>query len=100
VEVEWRSPRYADPIDISPNPIYGGAYAYGKTSVTVALRRHHRSRQEPTQAARGMASIAPRQPRGYVHWERSEAIRRMVSDTSQTAGITALPRTVMRCSRV
>src|SRR5207302_4781696 len=33
-DVEWRSPRYASIHRMITNPIYGGAYAYGKTSVT------------------------------------------------------------------
>src|SRR5215472_12577095 len=45
-----------------------------------ALRRGHGLSQEPPQAARGMASIAPGTHEGYVDWERSEAIRRMVSN--------------------
>src|SRR5260370_17340550 len=32
-EVEWRRPRYASIYRMITNPIYGGAYAYGKTSV-------------------------------------------------------------------
>src|SRR6201998_78463 len=34
-EIEWRRPRYASIHRMITNPIYGGAYAYGKTSVTV-----------------------------------------------------------------
>ena len=34
-EVDWRSPRYASIHRMITNPIYGGAYAYGKTRVTV-----------------------------------------------------------------
>src|SRR5215813_10689692 len=34
-EVEWRRPCYASIHRMITNPIYGGAYAYGKTSVTV-----------------------------------------------------------------
>src|SRR5438067_9433399 len=34
-EVEWRRPRYSSIYRMITNPIYGGAYAYGKTSVTV-----------------------------------------------------------------
>jgi len=34
-EVECRRPRYASIHRMITNPIYGGAYAYGKTSVTV-----------------------------------------------------------------
>src|SRR5436853_5222251 len=34
-EVEWRRPRYSSIYRMITNPIYGGAYAYGKTSVTM-----------------------------------------------------------------
>ena len=60
-EVEWRSPRYASIHRMITNPIYGGL-RLRKDQRHRALRRHHGSRQEPTQAARGMASIAPRHP--------------------------------------
>ncbi|HJZ15700.1 MAG TPA: recombinase family protein [Stellaceae bacterium] len=60
-EVEWRSPRYASIHRMITNPIYGGAYAYGKTSVTV----HYdgiMARAKSRRAARGMAGMAPRHP--------------------------------------
>jgi hypothetical protein len=62
------------------NPIYGGAYAYGKTSAAV----HYdgsvtRSRRQRRPRAEWLA-LQPRAHEGYVDWEQAEAIRRMVSD--------------------
>src|SRR6201982_325087 len=79
-EVEWRRPRYASIYRMITNPIYGGAYAYGKTSVTVhydGVMARGRSRRKPREE---WLALHPGTHEGYVHWERSEAIRRMVSD--------------------
>src|SRR5260370_29438119 len=62
------------------NPIYGGDYADGKTSGTMhaegvmACSGSRRKRREEWLA------LHPGTHEGYVDWERSEAIRRMVSD--------------------
>jgi hypothetical protein len=58
-EVEWRRPCYASIHRMITNSIYGGAYAYGKTSVTVhydGVMACARSRRKPREE---MASIAP-----------------------------------------
>jgi hypothetical protein len=61
------------------NPIYGGAYAYGKTavaagydgtSVSVKIRRKVRS---------DWLALMPNAHEGYVSWEKAETIRKMVS---------------------
>jgi DNA invertase Pin-like site-specific DNA recombinase len=49
-EVEWRRPCYASIHRMITNPIYGGAYAYGKTSVTMhydGVIARARSRRKP-----------------------------------------------------
>ena len=52
--VEWRSCRYAIIHRMITNPIYGGAYAYGKTSVAVhydgiiARAKSRRKRSRPS----------------------------------------------------
>ena len=79
-EVEWRRPRYASIHRMITNPIYGGAYAYGKTSVTVhydGVMACARSRRKPREE---WLALRPGTHEGYVDWARSEAIRRMVSD--------------------
>jgi len=79
-EVEWRRPCYASIHRMITNPIYGGAYAYGKTGVTVHYDGgvgRARSRRKPREE---WLALHPGTHEGYVAWERSEAIRRMISD--------------------
>src|SRR3989440_9474047 len=79
-EVEWRRPRYSSIYRMITKPIYRGAYAYGKTSVTVhydGVMACSRSRRKPREE---WLALHPGMHEGYVDWERSEAIRRMVSD--------------------
>jgi hypothetical protein len=67
------------------NPIYGGAYAYGRTAVAggyggsgagVKIRRKARSE---------WLALMPGAHEGYVSWERFEAIRTMVSSNIPTS---------------
>jgi hypothetical protein len=67
------------------NPIYGGAYAYGRTAVAegygasgagVRIRRKARSE---------WLALRPGAHEGYVSWERFEAIRTMVSSNIPTS---------------
>jgi DNA invertase Pin-like site-specific DNA recombinase len=75
----WRRPNYATIHRMIENPIYGGAYAYGKTAVAsgydgagvkVKIRRKARS---------DWLALMPNAHDGYVSWEKAETIRKMVS---------------------
>ena len=62
------------------NPAYGGAYAYGKTTVEPGYdgaRARARIRRKPRAE---WLTLKPGAHEGYVDWERAEAMRRMVSD--------------------
>lgn len=83
-DVVWRRPNYATIHRIIENPIYGGAYAYGKTRVATGYdatairpRIHRKARAE-------WLALIPGAHEGYVSWERAEAIRKMVSDNAPT----------------
>jgi len=79
-DVVWRRPSYATIHRMIDNPIYGGAYAYGKTSVvtgydgaTMRSRNRRKGREE-------WLALIPGSHEGYISWERSEDIRKQVSD--------------------
>jgi DNA invertase Pin-like site-specific DNA recombinase len=83
-ETAWRRPNYATIHRMIENPIYGGAYAYGKTAVAtgydgvrveVKIRRKARSE---------WLALMPNNHEGYVSWEKAEAIRKMVSSNIPT----------------
>jgi DNA invertase Pin-like site-specific DNA recombinase len=84
-DLTWRRPCYATIHRMITNPIYGGAYAYGRTSVTAQYDGsgvRARSRRKP----RGeWLALQPGAHEGYVDWEQAEAIRRMVSENVPTS---------------
>jgi hypothetical protein len=83
-ETVWRRAYYGAIHRIITNPIYGGAYAYGKTGVASGhcdsghVRRCHKQRTE-------WLALKPGSHEGYVDWERAEVIRRMVSENVPTS---------------
>jgi DNA invertase Pin-like site-specific DNA recombinase len=84
-DVTWRRPSYATIHRMIDNPIYGGAYAYGKTRIAtgydgsgVRVKKGRKPRGE-------WLALMPGAHEGYVDWERAEAIRRMVSDNVPTS---------------
>jgi DNA invertase Pin-like site-specific DNA recombinase len=104
-ETTWRRPNYATIHRMIENPIYGGAYAYGKTAVApvyaaagvVKIRRKARS---------DWLALMPNVHEGYVSWDKAETIRKMVSSnvpTSQHHGAPkhgdALLAGLLRCRR-
>jgi hypothetical protein len=74
-ELVWRKPCYATIHRMIDNPIYGGAYAYGKTCVTASYGASVRIRSRRKPRAERLALI-PGVHEGYVDWERAQAIRR------------------------
>jgi DNA invertase Pin-like site-specific DNA recombinase len=84
-EVTWRRPCYATIHRMVENPIYGGAYAYGKTCVATGYGDSGiqvKSRRKP----RGeWLALMPGSHEGYIDWERAEAIRNMVSNNIPTS---------------
>src|SRR5216684_2818293 len=83
-DIAWRRPNYASIHRMIENPIYGGAYAYGKTTVAagygaggVGVKIRRKARAE-------WLALMPNAHEGYVSWEKSEAIRMMVSNNVAT----------------
>ena len=67
------------------NPVYGGAYAYGKTRAVAGYdgsTMRVRSRSKPRDE---WLVLKPGAHEGYVDWDRAEAIRKMVSNNVPTS---------------
>jgi DNA invertase Pin-like site-specific DNA recombinase len=79
----WRRPSYATIHRMIENPIYGGAYAYGKTAVASGYSADGaKIRRKPRT---DWLALMPNAHEGYVSWERAEAIRTMVSSNVPTS---------------
>ena len=84
-ETVWRRPSYHTLHRMITNPVYGGAYAYGKTkAVTRYGSSGLRVKAERKPRSEWLA-LKPGAHEGYVDWERAEAIRKMVSDNFPTS---------------
>jgi DNA invertase Pin-like site-specific DNA recombinase len=82
----WRRPCYATLHRMIENPIYGGAYAYGKTGATVGYAANGVGAKTRCRKARAeWIALKPDAHEGYVSWERFEAIRAMVSSNIPTS---------------
>jgi len=81
----WRRPSYATIHRMIENPIYGGAYAYGKTAVAMGYHGADVKLKIRRKARSDWLALMPDAHEGYVSWEKAEAIRKMVSSNVPTS---------------
>jgi len=91
-DVVWRRPNYATIHRMIENPIYGGAYAYGKSGVATGYDGSGIRVKSRRKARAEWLALIPGVHEGYVSWERAEAIRRMVSDNVPTGQHQGAPK--------
>ncbi|GAA4482134.1 recombinase family protein [Gluconacetobacter asukensis] len=82
--IVWRRPDYATIHRMIANPIYGGAYAYGKTGVAASYDGSAFNAQRQRKPRESWLALIPGTHEGYVSWDKAEAIRRMVSENVPT----------------
>src|ERR1700704_4721804 len=83
-DTAWRRPSYSAIHRIIENPVYGGAYAYGKTAVAAGYSAEGVSMKIRRKTRNEWLALKPNTHEGYVSWERFEAIRTMVSSNVPT----------------
>lgn len=83
-DTTWRRPNYSAIHRMIENPIYGGAYAYGKTAAAAGYNADGVSVKIRRKARNEWLALMPNAHEGYVSWERFEAIRTMVSSNVPT----------------
>src|SRR4051812_9855322 len=85
--VVWKLPVYSSILRPLTNPIYGGAYAFGRTCSRVTVeagrkrvrRGHRRDRSE-------WEVLIPEHHEGYVSWAEYERNQRLIADNAQGMG--------------
>ena len=80
--VIWRRPRYTTIYSILNNPVYAGAYAYGKTEHTTQYdngQPRHRSRRKPKDQ---WWALIPDAHEGYISWKQFEEIQQMMTNNA------------------
>lgn len=107
-EVLWRRPSYSRLHAILTNPVYAGAYAYGKTEVVLSydgVRTGKASRRRPRD--QWLALIRDHHE-GYVSWDDHERVQQMLDSNNQLQRVvkpgaarrgSALLAGLLRCRR-
>lgn len=85
--VVWRLPRYNTVLKILTNPVYAGAYAFGRTETRVRIEagrkcvvRGHRRERERWQV------LIVDHHDGYIDWNTFEHNQRMIADNTNMLG--------------
>jgi len=105
-DVVWRRPNYATIHRMIENPIYGGAYVYGRSRIAMGYDSTGVRARSRRKARAEWLALIPGAHEGYISWERAEAIRKMVSDNVPTSRHHGAPKQgdalltgLLRCRR-
>jgi DNA invertase Pin-like site-specific DNA recombinase len=77
-EVHWKRPSYGTVYQILTNPIYGGAYAYGRTERSIRYEGGEPRPCDRRKPREEWLVLIPEAHEGYVSWEEFERIQRMI----------------------
>jgi DNA invertase Pin-like site-specific DNA recombinase len=81
-EVLWRRPAYRAMYRILTQPVYGGAYAYGKTEQVLRYEKgeaRYGCRRKPRDQ---WLALIPDAHEGYVSWEEFERLQKIIHDNT------------------
>jgi hypothetical protein len=80
--VHWTRPAYSTVHQILSNPVYAGAYAYGKTEHTVRYENGEPRRVSRRKQTQHWWALIPAAHEGYISWEQHQQIQQMMSDNT------------------
>jgi len=79
-ETVWKRPSYATVIHILQNPVYAGAYVYGKTTPRVEMRDGQMCKVLVHKPMDEWSVLIPDHHEGYIPWEKFKRIKKMMVD--------------------
>ena len=86
--VVWKLPVYNSVHNILTNPVYAGAYAYGRTRTeTTIVNGQPRRRQGIPVAQDEWAVLIPEHHEGYIGWEQYQANQKRIAENAQMKGL-------------
>jgi DNA invertase Pin-like site-specific DNA recombinase len=84
--VVWKRPSQRRVLRILTNPVYGGAYAYGKTSSVTEAREGQPRKRIVTKPRSKWPVLLLEHHEGYVRWEVYERIQQVLTSNSYRYG--------------
>ncbi len=84
-QTEWKRPSYSMVYRMVTHPIYGGAYAWGKTQTHVVWDAEISRQVKQIRQREQWLVLLPNQHEGYITWERFQHIQEMISSNAMVA---------------
>ena len=85
--VVWRLPAYNTVHNILTNPIYAGAYAFGRTTSKVTIENGRKCVRRGVRRAIGEWEVLIKDHHdGYISWEEFERNQRVIADNAMSKG--------------
>ena len=107
--VIWKLPVYNTIRNVLTNPIYGGAYAYGRTRTRTTVEGGRAVRRPGLRLPQSeWRVLIPDHHEGYVSWDHFQNTQRQIAENTQRRGLTsrgtprhgpALVAGLLRCRR-
>jgi DNA invertase Pin-like site-specific DNA recombinase len=95
--VVWRTPAYNTVHNILTNPIYAGAYVFGRTGSRVSVEAgRKRVRRGLRRAPQEWDVLLRERHEGYISWDEFERNQRVIADNANRMGIGAVKGAVRR----
>jgi DNA invertase Pin-like site-specific DNA recombinase len=105
-EIRWKRPSYRAVYRMLTNPIYGGAYAYGKTESTTYYDNGEQRQGHRRKPRDQWLALIPNAHEGYVSWDEFEQIQKTIAEnvrgceqSGAAQGGPALLAGLLRCRR-
>lgn len=78
--VSWKRPRYSTVMAIVSNPVYGGAYVYGRTEHGQRYENGQSRKTARRRSREEWLSLIPDHHEGYVSWKEFEEIQEAIQN--------------------
>jgi DNA invertase Pin-like site-specific DNA recombinase len=82
----WRRPNYRTIHRLLTNPVYAGAYAYGKTETATHFAADQRRNSKRQKAPEEWLVLRPKNHEGYISWQQYQQIQSMLADNANRPG--------------
>jgi len=86
-QIVWKQPRYHSLLSLLKNPVYAGAYAYGRSKASVHIEagrkrivRHKHLKREQ------WSVLIPEHHEGYISWEAYESNQKLIANNANGMG--------------
>ncbi len=106
-ETFWKRPSYGTVHGMLTNPVYGGAYAYGKTEQTLHYENGEPRRGTRRKPREQWVALIPNSHQGYASWEEFERMQQAMAENLRGRGQAdavqrgpALLAGLLRCRRL